>query len=96
MHLDSWISIDWMNFNKFKLETNTQNQKDMVNALSNLIKWRLNSKTSTNEISTQINYKKQHVKVDTLNSVYYALQVLKHSKSQKKKKTVNYSFFPDK
>lgn len=57
-----------------------------VNALSNLIKQRLNSKTSTNEISTQINYKKQHVKVDTLNSVYYALQVLKHSKSQKKKK----------
>lgn len=85
MHLDSWISIDWMNFNKFKLETHTQNQKDMVNALSNLIKWRLNSKTSTNEISTQINYKKQHVEVDTLNSVYYALQVLKHSKSQKKK-----------
>lgn len=70
----------------------------MVNALSNLIKQRLNSKTSTNEISTQINYKKQHVKVDTLNSVYYALQVLKHSKSQKKKKkdNVNYSFFPDK
>lgn len=73
MHLDSWISIDWMNFNKFKLETHTQNQKDIVNALSNLIKWRLNSKTSTNEISTQFNYKKQHVKVDTLNSVYYAL-----------------------
>lgn len=59
VHLDSWISIDWMNYNKLNWINTHKNQKDMVNALSSYDRAKMQKQAIV--IPTQNNFRKQHV-----------------------------------